>query len=807
MEGEKKGDGWMWVGINRLRLAWIRYGSAFNAQTCRPGIIYSQKADLGLQKVHNFVKNKKTPLCGDFSAAAPQIHHLHSPPQLTTTSSYHHHHSTRAHASLIFGCGGSSSRVIQLNSSRVSYLTASPAEPTTQPSRAEQSTQHVTYDLSYIPSNNEHKEPTQRDIGETSNEPTQATHNKFEELYASANEDLYLSCDYVTRLDLWQSLPILSKGYKLSLSYYAIKKTFKTIRLGYESIHACEHDCCLFRGKENKDLDLCPVCNTSKWKDSNTPWKKVPKKVLRYFLIILRLQCLYKSTHTVKEMIWHATGKCTEPGKMQHPVDGRAWKKFDTMYPNFAKELRNVQLGLDANGFNSFGNLSQAYSMWSVILTTYNLPPWLCMKESSFMLTLLIPGPKSSGKDIDVYLRPLIEDLKQYLPNKIAKLIIELCSLFKQICSVTLMEDDVLKAQIKMVDIMCDLELIYPPALFDIMIHLVIHLPLEAFEGGPIHPRWMFPFKRYMKKLKCYVRNKPKPKDNDKDPEVSITSELFALACGPTWTPISVNFCVVDGVRYVVHNRDERCTTQNSGICLPGPDGEIYYGQLQEILEFKYLLFKVVLFRVKWFDTRNQGRRVKPLVLRNNMTQIDCRDIIDVPNEDDDIIDDEDALLHDLADSNDEDLINVDDDGVDKMLHGPMEVMVAVRIVPPHHVPTSCGGCFANRGKGKRKPNLGGRAAGRLHTRDKARNLSLKEITNKKGPILILFETQFDLRSHMESPDWTEIDASIQQYLQKAYNTNKAAFKAQHWVIDPEIGTYNVEKIRRARPEGITEKE
>nr|GEY75864.1 ribosome-inactivating protein [Tanacetum cinerariifolium] len=24
MEGEKKGDGWMWVGINRLRLAWIR---------------------------------------------------------------------------------------------------------------------------------------------------------------------------------------------------------------------------------------------------------------------------------------------------------------------------------------------------------------------------------------------------------------------------------------------------------------------------------------------------------------------------------------------------------------------------------------------------------------------------------------------------------------------------------------------------------------------------------------------------------------------------------------------------------------
>ncbi|GKC68973.1 zinc finger, PHD-type containing protein, partial [Tanacetum coccineum] len=291
-------------------------------------------------------------------------------------------------------------------------------------------------DLSYIPPNNEHNEPTQGDIGETSNEPTQATRNEFEELYASANEELYPGCDYVTRLDFmakftyfkvkgkltdsifnemlefFQNVFPISKGYKLPPSYYAIKKTFKTIGLGYESIHACEHDCCLFRGDDNKDLDFCPVCNMSRWKDSNTPGKKVPKKVLCYFLIIPRLQRLYKSSHTAKEMTWHATGKCTEPGKMQHPVDGRAWKNFDTKYPDFAKEPRNVRLGLAADGFNPFGNLSQSYSMWPVILTTYNLPPWLCMKESSFMLTLLIPGPKSPGKDIDVYLRPLIDDLK-----------------------------------------------------------------------------------------------------------------------------------------------------------------------------------------------------------------------------------------------------------------------------------------------------------------------------------------------------------------------------------------------------------
>lgn len=208
-----------------------------------------------------------------------------------------------------------------------------------------------------------------------------------------------------------------------------------------------------------------------------------------------------------------------------------------------------------------------------------------------------------------------------------------------------------------------------------------------------------------------------------------------------------------------MHSRDERRTTQNSGICAPGRDKEMYYGQLREILEFQYLLFKVALFRVKWFDTSNKGHKVKKLVFRNNMTQIvDCSreafkndqyilatqvkqvfyledmtkprrkvvehvnhkkfsdggvivveddpdiihfdnssdltlsnslndldnatlhidgqsmmvnappDIIDVPDEEDDIIDDEDALPHDLADSDVEELINVDDDdGVAKV--------------------------------------------------------------------------------------------------------------------------------------------
>ena len=67
---------------------------------------------------------------------------------------------------------------------------------------------------------------------------------------------------------------------------------------------------------------------------------------------------------------------------MRHLVDGHAWKYFDNNFPDFAKEPRNVRLCLVADGFNSFENMSLSHSMWSVVLTTYKLPPWLCMKES-----------------------------------------------------------------------------------------------------------------------------------------------------------------------------------------------------------------------------------------------------------------------------------------------------------------------------------------------------------------------------------------------------------------------------------------
>ncbi|WVZ85684.1 LOW QUALITY PROTEIN: hypothetical protein U9M48_032579 [Paspalum notatum var. saurae] len=49
------------------------------------------------------------------------------------------------------------------------------------------------------------------------------------------------------------------------------------------------------------------------------------------------------------------------------------------------------------------------------MLVPYNLPPWICMKQTSLLLSMTIPGPNSPGNDVDVYLQPLIDELLELL--------------------------------------------------------------------------------------------------------------------------------------------------------------------------------------------------------------------------------------------------------------------------------------------------------------------------------------------------------------------------------------------------------
>ncbi|XP_071685419.1 uncharacterized protein [Lolium perenne] len=145
--------------------------------------------------------------------------------------------------------------------------------------------------------------------------------------------------------------------------------------------------------KENN----CPKCKASRWKDADGR-RQIPEKVLRS-----------KS----KEVQWHKLKRQDVKNELSHPADGDAWKDFDNIHKDFAADARNIRLGLAADGFNPYGNMSNSYSMWPVFVVPYNLPPWACMDQSNFMLRMLIPGPSSPGKDFDVFMEPLMEELQE----------------------------------------------------------------------------------------------------------------------------------------------------------------------------------------------------------------------------------------------------------------------------------------------------------------------------------------------------------------------------------------------------------
>ncbi|GJX73135.1 hypothetical protein Tco_0311730 [Tanacetum coccineum] len=134
------------------------------------------------------------------------------------------------------------------------------------------------------------------------------------------------------------------------------------------------------------------------------------------------------------------------------------------------------------------------------------------------------------------------------------------------------------------------------------------------------------------------------------------------------------------------------------------------------------------------------------------------------------IYDDEDALPHDLADSDVEDLINVDDD------------VVSADVARSHD-----GDRWRQR---QTKANSGRKGAD-------ADYATRPEPFIKKSRKLKGWGGSHGIR-------WTDIYEGINMHLQKAYNTNKASFKAKHWKVDPQTGTYDVEAIRRAHPEEIT---
>ncbi|CAH9146216.1 unnamed protein product [Cuscuta epithymum] len=199
----------------------------------------------------------------------------------------------------------------------------------------------------------------------------------------------------------------LPRDHTTPQNYYETKKLTSNLGLPVINIDACRNGCMLFL-KGDKELKNCSFCGEHRYKlqdDEQCTSKRrnwTAFSVLRFLPLTPRLQRLYASRQTAEEMKWHAMHE--EIGNlMGHPCDSEAWKHIDMMYPDFASEPRNVRLDLCSDGFVAHGKYGASYSCWPVILTTYNLPPGMCMKYPYMFLSLIIPGPICPKKKIDVY--------------------------------------------------------------------------------------------------------------------------------------------------------------------------------------------------------------------------------------------------------------------------------------------------------------------------------------------------------------------------------------------------------------------
>jgi hypothetical protein len=126
---------------------------------------------------------------------------------------------------------------------------------------------------------------------------------------------------------------MLPEGNLLPDTVYEAKQIVCLVGLKVEKIHACYHNCVLFR-EENEDLNNFPKCGTSRYKrlkdggddgedNINEKKKGTPRKVAWYFPLVSRLQRMFANKEA-KLLRWHEEGR-NKDTMLSHPADCAQW--------------------------------------------------------------------------------------------------------------------------------------------------------------------------------------------------------------------------------------------------------------------------------------------------------------------------------------------------------------------------------------------------------------------------------------------------------------------------------------------------
>ncbi|KAL4565709.1 hypothetical protein LXL04_029812 [Taraxacum kok-saghyz] len=473
---------------------------------------------------------------------------------------------------------------------------------------------------------------------------------KFREMLEDAEKPLYEGCPDFTKLSAIIQLLNLKSKYGVSDKFftellillkkmlpernemysgtYEAKKAFKQLGSGYEKIHACVNRCILYR-HEYEHLTECPNCGKSRWKvdeqkylinkwgrvskgkdhefqDTSTGRGGMKKKKRKEKQVDSSDLSQHQDSYWKKFNIWYRRLRYWRHNSIQHCID------FMQIEKNVAESI--IGTLLDVPNKTKDGHKAR------LDLVHFNLKPELHPKKEGNKTTLSPAACTLTKEEKDKFCKSLyhLKVPQGYCSNfsslvslKEMKLIglksHDYYMLMQEFLHVTIRSmkheptriaitskeikvDELDRLQEDLCVTLCLLEKHFPPAFFDVMIHLTIHLTREVYRDSQV----------------C------------KD---SVTATVDWLSHKPNINVLKYDVYAING--YTFRTKSRECKGyQDSGVSVVATNTHIskdvvthvkntYYGVLQEIWVLDYNFKRIPIFKCDWVDSRNEVKKDK----------------------------------------------------------------------------------------------------------------------------------------------------------------------------------------------------
>ncbi|KAK1664375.1 hypothetical protein QYE76_052534 [Lolium multiflorum] len=237
--------------------------------------------------------------------------------------------------------------------------------------------------------------------------------------------------------------------------------------------------------------------------------------------------------------------------------------------------------------------------------------------------------------------------LRGYIPEKVWRVLAQLSHFFRTLCAKQICPKVIEKLQDTVPELLCNLEMIFPPGFFTPMAHLIVHLANEALW---VQFRWQFCIEREFKYIRKITGNKAKieaciaeaiclremadaattyyPDDvptqhnPGRERNVDMIDELKCVSQGCSREVTKYEKYDVNGFRFHTETHQKgraNLKTINTGVFTKGANNFDYYGRLQSVYELTYnrtnVQLNIVVFKCHWFDPIGGQRSDKSIGL------------------------------------------------------------------------------------------------------------------------------------------------------------------------------------------------